>query len=204
MSAGEGRKPFADPGPAGLMVLAFYLGALWPVATHMASHEQGAVLIALGFGGGLVQLTAGILKLRNGDIMNGNILLAFSAFMWLGFLEWLGKMTGFIPHDTMAVDGWIFLIMGILMCGFTIGHLKAPKVFFWFMVFTDLFFVPGGLFFLTKNPVFWHIAGWDLPLVVISIIWGVLGEILNSVFGKTVIPLGTPYYKPKAQERSEG
>ncbi len=199
----QNNHPFANPGPAGLMVLAFYLGALWPVLTGMAHHELASVLIALGLAGGLVQMTAGIIELRNGSIMGGNILLAFSAFMWLGCIEWLGKMLGFIPHNTAAVDGWVFTIMGILMCGFTIGHLLTPKVMFWFMIFTDIFFLSAGIFFLTGSKLLLLIAGWVLPLVVVTIIWSVLGTVLNSVFGKTIIPLGKPYRTPTSKARKE-
>ena len=186
---------FANPGPAGLMALAFYLGCLWPVASHQADHSLSTVLIALGFAGGVTQLVAGVIALHKGEIMNGNILLAFATFMWLGFGENLLKALGLMPQDTRAVDGWVFLIMGILMCGFTVGHLLAPKAAFWFMVFTDLFFIPAGLYFLTDAKIFWTVATWDLPLVVVSIIWVVLGTILNSMFQKTIIPMGAPYYK---------
>ena len=191
----EKKTSFANPGPAGLMVLAFYLVAFWAVATHQAPHNMVFALIALGFAGGLVQFTAGIIDLKNGEIMTGNIMLAFCAFMWLGFWELLGKALGFIPHNTTIMDGWVFLVMGILMSGFTIGHLRSPKVAFWFMVFTDIFFLSAGIFFLTSIKELWLVASWDLPLVVISIIWLVLGIVLNSVFGKTIIPLGKPYYK---------
>ncbi len=193
MNQNERKESFANPGPAGLMVLAFYLGALWPVATHQAPHQMASVLIALGFAGGIVQFTAGIIDLKNGEIMTGNIMLAFSAFMWLGFWEFLGKSLGFIPENTTIVDGWVFIIMGVLMSGFTIGHLKSPKIAFWFMIFTDIFFLSAGLFFLTMKGILWVIAGWSLPFVILTILWTVFGIVLNSVFGKTVIPMGKPF-----------
>jgi hypothetical protein len=106
-----------------------------------------------------------------------------------------------LPADTAAVDGWVFLIMGILMCGFTVGHLPGPLAPLLFMVATDLFFVPAGLFFLTGVDLFWTIAGWDLPLVVISIIWVVIGTVLNPIFGRNVIPLGPPLLRAGGDER---
>jgi uncharacterized protein len=189
---GSFEHPFASAGPAGLMVLAFYLGCLWPVATHQVDHSMATVLVALGLAGGITQLTAGIIELRNGMIMQGNILLAFSTFMFLGMGENFLKAVQIMPLNTMAVDGWVFLIMGILMCGFTIGHLLVPLAAFLFMVFTDLFFVPAGLYFLTHEQIFWTIASWDLPFVVIAIIWVVLGSVLNNLFGRQLIPLGKP------------
>ncbi len=189
------KKPFANPGPAGLMVLAFYLSALWPVVTHRAPHEMINVLIALGFAGGLVQFTAGIIDLRNGEVMTGNIMLAFSAFMWLGFWEFLGKSFGFIPENTSVVDGYVFIVMGILMVGFTFGHLKAPKITLLFMIFTDIFFLSAGSFFLTHNLALWNIVGIILPLIILSILWIVFGIVLNGVFGKEIVPMGKPLIK---------
>jgi uncharacterized protein len=189
---GSFEHPYASAGPAGLMALAFFLGCLWPVATHQADHSLSSVLVVLGLAGGIIQLAAGIIELRNGMIMQGNILLAFSTFMFLGMGENLLKILQLMPADTAAVDGWVFLVMGILMCGFTVGHLLAPFAAFLFMISTDLFFVPAGLFFLTHKRIFWLIASWDLPFVIMLITWVVLGTVLNSLFGKTIIPLGKP------------
>jgi len=189
------KKSFANPGPAGLMVLAFYLAALWPVVTHRAPHEMINVLIALGFAGGLVQFTAGIIDLKNGEIMTGNIMLAFSAFMWLGFWEFLGKSLGFIPENTSIVDGYVFIVMGVLMVGFTFGHLKAPKITLLFMIFTDIFFLSAGAFFLTHKLALWSIVGIVLPLIILSILWIVFGIVLNGVFGKEIVPMGKPLIK---------
>jgi succinate-acetate transporter protein len=121
--------------------------------------------------------------------------------MFLGMGENLLKALEIMPQNTMAVDGWIFLIMGILMCGFTIGHLPGPLAPLLFMVATDLFFVPAGLYFLTGAEILWMIAGWDLPLVVISIIWVVLGTILNPIFGRSIVPLGPSLLRLAGGER---
>ncbi len=199
MAHQEGHA-FANPGPAGLMVLAFYLGGLWPVASGMAGHDIAVVLVPLGLAGGIVQLVAGVICLRNHEVMNGNILLAFSAFMILGMGENFLKAVNIMPQDTSAIDAWVFMIMGLLMCGFTYGHLTAPKIAFFFMIFTDIFFLSAAMFFHTKAPFFWFIATWDLPLVILSIIWVAFGVVLNTHFGRTVIPMGKPI-RPLEQPR---
>jgi len=197
--ASPSGHPFANAGPAGLMALAFYLGCLWPIATGSAPHSLAVVLVPLGLAGGIIQLVAGIIELRNGAMMTGNILLAFSTFMFLGMGENLLKALDLMPAGTAAVDGWIFLIMGVLMCGFTIGHLPGPLMPLIFMIATDLFFVPAGLYFLTGIEIFWAVAGWDLPLVVVSIIWVVLGTVLNPIFGRPILPLGPPLIQLKGE-----
>lgn len=192
MAHDNGSK-FSNPGPAGLMVLGFYLIALWAIATGMAPHELGMVLVPLGLAGAIIQLTAGVIALHKGDILLGNVMCAFSGFMWLGCGENLLKALQMLPANTMAIDGWIFLLMGILMAFFTQPHLAAPKVSFWFFIFTSVFFIGAGLFFLTKIRILWLVASWDLLLGVIAIVWLSAGIVLNTFWGKPVIPLGKPY-----------
>lgn len=188
-------KGWANPAPAGMMVLAFYLGCLWPVAAGMAPHELIYILVALGFCGGLIQVISGIIELRNGEIGPGNIMLAFSSFMWLGMLEKLLQCLKLLPPNTAAVDGWVFLIMALLMISFTPAYMikgTAPTLF---MVWTDVFFLFAGLFFLTSFKPFWIIATWDLPLMILTIIWQCAGIILNTTFKRQVISLGPPLIK---------
>lgn len=189
--------PFANPGPAGQMVLAFYLCCLWPIATGQAPHELAAVLVPLGLAGGIVQLTAGIIELRNGTILGGNIMLAFSAFMFLGMGENLLKAFQILPANTTAVDGWIFLLMGILMVGFTFCFFVINLGSTIFMICTDVFFCSAGLSWLLHSSVLWKIAGYSLPFVIIAILWNVFGVVINTHFGKEIIKMGPPLIKKK-------
>jgi uncharacterized protein len=190
---------FANPGPAGQMVLAFYLACLWPIATKQAPHELAPVLVALGLAGGIVQLTAGIIELRNGEIVGGNIMCAFSAFMFLGMGENLLKALKLLPSSTAAVDGWIFLVMGILMVGFTPCFFTANLGASVFMMTTDIFFCSAGLSWILGSSLLWTIAGWSLPFVVLSILWNVFGRVLNTHFGRQVIKMGPPLIKKEVK-----
>lgn len=192
MSQQAQGSTFASASPAGEMALAFYLGCLWPVWSGIAPHDQAAVLVALGIGCAMTQLVAGIINLHKGNIM-GNIMVAFSIFMWYGALEHLGKVQGWIPHNTMVVDGVIFGVMGLVMVILTIPHFTMPKAFTFFMIFTDGFFVPASLFFLTGNKVFKVIAGWDLPIMIIACVYCATGIMLNTYYGKEVMPMGKPF-----------
>jgi uncharacterized protein len=193
------EHPFANPGPAGQMVLAFYLACLWPIATNQAPHELAPVLVALGLAGGIVQLTAGIIELRNGEIVGGNIMCAFSAFMFLGMGENLLKALKLLPSSTAAVDGWIFLVMGLLMVGFTPCFFTANLGASVFMIFTDIFFCSAGLSWILGSSLLWTIAGWSLPFVVLSILWNVFGRVLNTHFGRQVIKMGPPLIKKEVK-----
>lgn len=193
----EHEHLFATPGPAGLAVLGFYLGCLWPVATGIAPHNLIVILVPLGLAGALVQTLAGVIELRNGAILPGNIMMAFSAFMWYGFGEHLLNALGLIKGSTAGVDGIVFLIMGLLMTGFTPCFFLKNTVASIFMLSTDVFFLGAALFWITGVPIFWVIAGWDLPIVIITIIWQVVGDVVNGVFGRTVYPMGPAWITKK-------
>lgn len=193
MSANNGN--WANPAAAGLLVLGFYLACLWPCAVGMAPHELIYILIPLGFVGGLVQFVAGLIELRSGAVLPGNVFLAFCGFMWLGFWEKLLQALHILPHNTAAVDGWVFLVMAIVMVGVTPGYFLASTAASVFMVFTDIFFLSAAFYFLTGAPVLWKIAGWSLPFVILCTVWQALAIMLNPVFGREVVPLGSPWLK---------
>ncbi len=132
--------PFASPAPAGLMVLSFYLSCLFPIITHRAPAELIYVLIRLGFAGGIIQLAVGIMELRCGVIVGGNIMTGFSAFMFLGTGENILKLFGVISHDSTPVDGYIFLVFGLYMLGYTIPFLQKNLAAALFILVTDVFF----------------------------------------------------------------
>ncbi|HBS57766.1 MAG TPA: hypothetical protein DEA44_00695 [Firmicutes bacterium] len=188
----NGNSPLATAGPCGLMVLAFYLACLWPGAVGMAEHSVFVLLIPLGLAGAIVQSVAGIVELSRGNIVGGNINLAFSAFMWYGAGGNLLKFLNIGPANTAAADGWIFLVMGLCMLGFTPIFLKINLSMSVFILATDTFFMGWALSWILGNPTLFLIGAWALPVVIVAIIWDVVGTMLNSAFGKEVIKLGPP------------
>jgi succinate-acetate transporter protein len=191
----ENKAIFASPGPAGLMVLAFYLACIWTVATGIASPTNEVILVALGFAGALVQMTSGIIDLRNGEILTGNMMMAFSAFMWYGCILSLLKAINVMSPDTAVVDGWIFLVMGIFMVGFTYPFLRANAAGGFFMLGTDVFFLSAALSRLLDSQLLCAVEVWSIPIIIVSIIWQVTGQILNKIFDRPLIPLGRPFIK---------
>ncbi|MEM5770689.1 MAG: hypothetical protein AAGU32_20745, partial [Bacillota bacterium] len=96
------------------------------------------------------------------------------------------------PANTAAADGWIFLVMGLCMLGFTPIFLKINLSMSVFILATDTFFMGWALSWILGNPTLFLIGAWALPVVIVAIIWDVVGTMLNSAFGKEVIKLGPP------------
>ena len=188
---------FADPGPAGLMVLAFYLAALFAVLNNPANEALAGVLVGLGFAGGVVQLLAGLMELRNGAILPGNVMLAFCTFMFLGMFETLFKILKWLPPNTAGLDGFIFLTMGVLMVGVTAGFLCKNLAAGLFMIFADIFFLSGAFGFLFHIAFLLTVFQWVLPPVILTIVWQVVGDVNNGHFGRNVVGMGAPLCKAK-------
>lgn len=186
------KRSHVTAGPAGLMVLAFYLGCLFAVLKGHASPELLVILVPLGLIGGVVQLCAGFFELQHGRSLPGNVMCAFSAFMFLGMGEQLLKVLKFLPANSSGVDGYVFTIMGLLMAGFTFAFLYKTLAAGLFMISTDVFFLCAGVSWLFGIHVLFTIAAWSLPVVIVTIIWQAVGEVLNSDMGETIIGLGKP------------
>jgi len=195
----KSEHPFAPAAPAGLMVLTFYLSCLFPILIGTAPEEMIYVLIPLGLAGGIVQLSSGIMELRCGMIVPGNIMCGFSAFMFLGMGENILKLFKLIPAHTAAVDGYVFMIMGLYMVGFTLPFLHKNLVAGIFMITTDIFFCGCGISWLFGLPIFFKIATWSLVPIVITAMWQAVAEVLNHSMGREIVKMGAPLLKGSGQ-----
>jgi len=192
----------ATANPAGLIVMVFYLCALLPVLTGIAPPSDLIILIPLGLVGSIVQFIAGTIELKRGDVVNGNITLAFSAFMFYGAISFLFKFLNIGPQDTSLVDGWVFLSMGIILLGLIGLPMRASFAPGLFFVITVIFFALMGFGNLLGMPVLIKVAGWVEIIAVISLIWIIVATILNTAYGKEVVSLGPPWIKQKSQKES--
>lgn len=184
--------PFASPNPAGLMVLSFLLIGVFSISSGYASHTLAAALIPLGFASGLVQFTVGVIELRNGQIVGGNIMLGFSLFCFMTMWADLLKPMNLMPTNTADVTGFVYTLMAIYMICFTLPSFYKNLVNVIFMITTDIFFLGTGLSQLLGFPVFATIATWSLVPIIITAIWQAVGEVLNTQLGRTIVKFGPP------------
>ncbi len=193
----EKESSFATGGPAGLMVMAFYLAVLCPVITGIAPPGMAILLVPFGIAGVLVQLIAGVIDLKRGDIVGGNITLAFSAFMVFGACSTLLKFLKIGPADTALVDGFVFLVMGVILILLTGPSMRSCLSFGLFMIITDVFFLLLGIgnIFAIQGLVI--TGGYCLIGSIITLIWTACGITLNTAYGRETLSLGTPLIKPE-------
>jgi len=198
MADNQHQHPFANPGPAGQAVLIFYLVVLFANMTGQGGSAGNALLIGLGLAGGIVQFAVGVIELRNGQVLKGNVFMAFSAFMFMGMFTNLLEVCGLVHGSLATVQGYVFLLMGLILVGATYPVFYTHLANCLFFLAADVFFLGMAGALLFKIPVCLKIAAWDLPVAIIVVMWIIWGDIINGQLGKTVIKMGPPFLKRKA------
>lgn len=189
------KDSFASAAPAENMVLAFFLMVLFIIAAGYTPPATAMVLIPLGFAASIVQTITGIIQLKNNDILGGNINLAFSVFTWMASIETLFKALQIIPANTAFVDGWLYLMMGLVLLGFTPISFKVNTAVAMFIAGADIFFLGTTYASLFGSASVGFYAAWGLILCVISCLWQGVGLTLNTIYGQEVVGFGPALIK---------
>ncbi|HEC63533.1 MAG TPA: transcriptional regulator [Candidatus Acetothermia bacterium] len=179
----------ANPAPLGLGGFALSTFILNIVnAGWVSADTLGIVMPVAMFYGGLAQFLAGMWDLRRGDIFGGTCFSSYGAF-WMGlasffFLRWAGVVPEVSPAGiAVALFAW-----GIFTGYATIASLKLPRAITWiFITLTLLFFLLGIGEFI---PLVHTIAGYEGIVCALIAWYAAAGILINTVHGKTVLPLG--------------
>lgn len=199
MSSEQGG--WGNPGPAGLTALAIACFTFYAVLCGKVPHAALPFLACWLIGGFVVQLIVGIIELREGAVLGGNVFVVFCAFFMLtGALEFLVLTQGKADPAGMALDGYAWLVLLITLVLWTFSYLKtSPAALGLTVILLDI-----AVLFVTieKLGMFGDFAatagyygGLFLLFTGIAGMYVAAGIQLNSAFGKTILPLGKPIIK---------
>lgn len=190
---------WANPAPAGLVALAMACFVFFALQTGKVT---GAVIGLMGLwllGGFVVQVIVGILEILEGNTTGGNVFTFFSAFfMLVTGLELIFKFfAGMYGWKIDArVDGYAWMALSASLTLWAPAYLKSVKTMtllvfallpaIWIVSFTDM-----GVWPKTLVPV----AGWFLFIAGWLGIYTSTAIVLNTAFGKTILPTGSPIIK---------
>lgn len=187
----------ADPSALGLFGLA--------MVTFVASSQKLGLTEGLSlilpwafFLGGLAQLFASVLDAKHNNIFGMTAFGAFGLF-WFGVgATWMIQL-GFFgetlaaaadPHQLgMAFVG--YLIFSLFM---TVGAMETHKVLFFIFVLIDFLFIGLSLssFQIMENATHMLAALAEMGIALLSF-YGSAAVVLNTHFGKVVLPVGKPF-----------
>ena len=179
----------ANPAPLGLM--GFGMTTVLLNLHNSGLYPLGTMILAMGlFYGGIGQIIAGIMEWKKNNTFGTTAFTSYGLF-WLtlvGLLV-LPKMGLGVAPGAFAMAMYLFM-WGIFTGFMFIGTLKlnnALKVVFGSL--TLLFFLLG-IGDITGSHLIKTIAGIEGIFCGFSAIYAAMAQVLNEVYGKTVLPLG--------------
>ncbi|OAT85536.1 hypothetical protein A6M21_05835 [Desulfotomaculum copahuensis] len=151
-------------------------------------------------GGFVVQLCVGLIELKEGNSTGGNVFTFFSAFFMLVtglelILKFFAATNGW--KIDARIDGWAWLALAIALTTWTPAYFKSPLTLCAVVVALDpaLWIISlADMGAIARTPV--PIAGVFLLIAGIFGLYTAAGVILNTEFGRTILPLGAPLIKP--------
>ncbi len=180
----------ANPAPLGL--LGFGMTTVLLNFHNAGYYPMDSMILAMGiFYGGLAQIFAGLLEWKKGNTFGTTAFTSYGIF-WLVLVALiiLPKTSLGIVATDKATMGTFLALWGVFTLLMFVGTLRSTKA---------LQFVFGSLallFFLlaigdwTGIEKITRIAGIEGIVCGLSAIYTALAQVLNEVYGKTVLPLG--------------
>jgi succinate-acetate transporter protein len=184
----------ANPAPLGL--LGFGMTTVLLNLHNAGIYPLGSMILAMGLAyGGLAQVIAGVMEFKKGNTFGTLAFSSYGLFWWsLVILLLLPNFTFLSPAFTLASDNAMaayFFMWGIFTLMMFIGTLKTNHALqFVFSSLTLLFFLLT-IVRLTGNPDILLITGLEGVICGASAIYTGLAEVLNEVYEKKILPLGS-------------
>ena len=180
----------ANPAPLGLF--AFGMTTVLLNLRNAGFYEMNSMILAMGiFYGGAAQVIAGVLEWKKNNTFGATAFTSYG-FFWLTLvgLILLPKIDPKFTTNGVGF-GWYLLVWGLFTLGLFIGTLRlsrALQVVFGSLVI--LFVLLAIEKFVDPGEGFGHMTGFEGVFCGLSACYAGLAQVLNEIYGKTVLPLG--------------
>jgi succinate-acetate transporter protein len=184
----------ANPAPLGLM--GFGMTTVLLNIHNAGFYPMNAMILSMGFFyGGLAQVIAGIMEWKKGNTFGTTAFTSYGLF-WLtlvGILM-LPKIEIYKGFATTPFPMAAYMFMwGVFTLYMFIGTLKATRALqVVFLSLAILFFLLAVAFNLGAEGAgagILKIAGYEGIFTGLSAIYAAMGQVLNEMYGKKIIPL---------------
>jgi len=184
------RKEDTTSNPAPLGLMAFGMTTVLLNLHNSGVFELGSMILAMGiFYGGSAQVIAGIMEWKKGNTFGTTAFTSYG-FFWLSFVGLLvmPKMGIASPPENSALVAYL-VMWGIFTGGLFVATLKlSGSLQFVFASLTILFFLLA-IGDYTGSETIKHIAGYEGLICGFSAVYASLGQVVNEVYGKTILPV---------------
>lgn len=183
----------ANPAVLGLLGYGMSTVLLSLINSGIIPFDGMILAMALFFGGAAQTLVASML-FRQGDTF-GVVAFGGYSFLWLSFgLMNVGAVREWWTVDAASV-GWYLIIWMVFTIFLMIASTVAPKVLTIILFLTVILLGSLGLANLTGNAGLALFGGYEGILTGAMAMYMAFAVLLNEMWGKNVLPLGTPFRK---------
>ncbi len=182
----------ANPAPLGLAAFGLTTVVLSCINAGLLPPEATSAVVPLAFAfGGLAQLITGVLEYANGNTFGTVAFTSYGSFwLWYASLVW-SVGAGWLKPPAAAGVAVVFLMWGIFSLYMWICTFKANKC-----IFATFLALSATFFLLAAGDFGWapgkHLGGLAGLITAVIALYVSFAEVLNSTFGKEVLPLGGP------------
>ena len=182
-----------NPAPLGL--LGFGMTTVLLNVHNAGFIPLSSMILAMGiFYGGIAQVIAGIMEWKKGNTFACTAFISYG-FFWLTLVTLLllpktGLWNAPDAHDNGNIMGTYLFLWGLFTLVLFVGTLKLNRALqFVFGSLVILFFLLSYADFSGNTSVA-TLAGYEGIICGLSAIYTGLAQVLNEVYGKTILPLG--------------
>jgi succinate-acetate transporter protein len=181
----------ANPAPLGLF--GFGMTTILLNLHNAGFYELNAMILGMGiFFGGIAQMIAGVEEWKKNNTFGATAFTAYGAF-WLSLVAIiLIPRTGFgaaLKSDEVAM-GWYLLTWGLFTLFMFIGTLKLNRALQTVFLTLIILFLLLAISDFTGNKDIRIFAGYEGLLCGLSAFYTGAAQVLNEVYGHTMLPLG--------------
>lgn len=183
----EINQPKKKPNPATLGLMGFGMTTVLLNFHNVGIFELNVMLGAMGFAfGGLGQIIAGVLELKEGNTFGGTVFTSYALFWWSLVVIWINP-GGMAKADKVSV-GCYLLIWGVFsafMFIVALRHDLISKLLFGSLVLLFLLLAIGNF---ADSEVVIKIAGGIGIFCGFTACYSGMGKMISEEFGKPVFP----------------
>jgi succinate-acetate transporter protein len=181
----------ANPAPLGLF--GFGMTTVLLNLHNAGFYKMNAMILAMGLCyGGAAQVIAGILEFRKNNTFGMTAFISYG-FFWLSLVAviLLPKIDATFKADDAAMGAYLAM-WGLFTLGLFIGTLRLSVALqFVFGTLVILFFMLAIGHWFSAGERFEHLTGFEGIVCGLAAFYTGVAQVLNEVYGKAVLPLGT-------------
>lgn len=182
----------ANPAPLGLF--GFGMTTVLLNLHNAGWFEMNSMILGMGLCyGGAAQVIAGVQEWKKNNVFGATAFTSYG-FFWLSLVAivLLPKIDAKFKSDEHAMAAYLAM-WGLFTLGLFVGSLRlTTAVQLVFATLTVLFFLLAYGDYASAGAGFKHFTGYEGVVCGLLACYTGLGQILNEMYGRTVLPLGLP------------